>query len=63
MLGKFAGPFMIALADEVQISPILMAGFVMMALQVAPLIPIKETLMRTEQGIEEKGEYLLEGKV
>jgi hypothetical protein len=63
MVGKFIGPFMITFADAMHISPILLAGIIMMTLQVIPLIPIKETLLRKKEGADEKEGSLLEAEV
>ncbi len=58
-LGKFFAPFMITLAEFISISPILLSGFIMIALQIIPLLPLKETLVK-KKDVVEKGESLLE---
>jgi hypothetical protein len=51
-VGKFGATFMTTLANAISISPILLAGSIMIAFQVAPLLPIKETLVRKKDGVE-----------
>lgn len=51
-LGKFFAPFIITFAETISISPILIAGFIMMLMQVAPLLPLKETLVKKKDCVE-----------
>lgn len=52
-MGKFFAPFMITFAEAISISPILLSGFIMIVMQVTPLLPLKETLVKKD--VVEKG--------
>jgi uncharacterized membrane protein len=45
-LGKFFAPFMITIASDMNMSPILLSGFIGLAFGIVTLLPIKETLVK-----------------
>ena len=48
-IGKLMAPFTVTIAEGINISPVLLGGFMMILFMLIPIMPVKETLVKKKE--------------